>query len=187
MYVPKKPRRSDFCGCPPCPLCYDYVEPAPPVEVKVEEEAPVAETKPAEPVVINGIVRMGQAILGRPPTLEEMPALTRAAETIHEQNKLRVQDEQRALQAVKDADRENHIALMCGAVIKEKVRERSAPKPTPTLNTVNLDDMDPQKVKEACGLVAPVDQELLVRESPKQKSEKEKAREAILAGKYNYK
>jgi hypothetical protein len=26
MWVPKVPRRPDFCGCPPCPLCYDWVD-----------------------------------------------------------------------------------------------------------------------------------------------------------------
>lgn len=27
MWVEKVPRRSDFCGCPGCPLCYNWVEP----------------------------------------------------------------------------------------------------------------------------------------------------------------
>jgi hypothetical protein len=26
MWVPKVPRRPDFCGCPPCPLCYDWAD-----------------------------------------------------------------------------------------------------------------------------------------------------------------
>lgn len=162
MFVPKVPRRVDFCGCPPCPLCFDFVEPTPPVQVQEEEpiEAPVLVEER-----VDGIVQMGKAVLGRVPRPDEMPALLKAAETIHEQNKLRVQDQQQADAARKRMHEERRVTMTVEAVIAAKVKERNAPGPRPELNPVNLDNMDPEKVKEACGLVAPVDDDLLRREA----------------------
>lgn len=158
MFVPKKPKRIDFCGCPPCPLCYVWVEPPPPIEQVVEE-----------PKEVDGIVKMGQIILGRDPTPDEMPALKRAAETIHEQNLLRTRDQQQAEAIRKNVDREQHIGMVCEAIIKDKARERNAPKPK-ELNTVNLDDMEEAKVRAACGLEVEPDKELLRRENKRNRT-----------------
>lgn len=62
MYVPKVPRRYDFCGCPPCGLCFDWVEPVPPVEVK--EEEPIA--PPEELPRVDGIDKAAMDLTGKP-------------------------------------------------------------------------------------------------------------------------
>jgi hypothetical protein len=79
-WVVKKPKRYDFCGCPPCPLCFVWQEPAPPA--KTEEPKAVAKAKPK---VVDGMVKLALDLLGREPTSDsEVSQLKDIAETIHE-------------------------------------------------------------------------------------------------------
>ena len=56
MWVKKIPERYDFCGCPPCGLCYDWVEP-------ITEE------------VVEGIVHIATELLDRGPSFLELKAV----------------------------------------------------------------------------------------------------------------
>lgn len=59
MFVPKVPRRYDFCGCPPCALCFDWVEPVPPQPTPEEEQT-------CEPVRVDGIDKAAMDLTGKP-------------------------------------------------------------------------------------------------------------------------
>lgn len=85
MYVPKVPRRYDFCGCPPCGLCFDWVEPVPPEEVKKED--------PLAPPVdagyrIDGVRKMVEDIVGPNSTEEQRRQIYEGAVLVHEKNLL---------------------------------------------------------------------------------------------------
>lgn len=164
MFVPKRPKPYDFCGQPPCGICFDWVEPQPPK--KVERSDPI-ETKIEEPKPVDGVVKMATDLLGRRPSTEELAAVKRGAELVHEKNLLRLKESQDVEQQFKTADEERRITMVCEAIITTKVKERNAPKPKKELNTVNLDDMDRTKLKEAANMTAPVDEELLRRERQK--------------------
>ncbi len=169
MFVVKTPKRVDFCGCPPCPLCYDWVEPAPPVQVQQAEQTP-------EPVVMTGVEKMALDLLGRAPNAEERKIMKAAAERVHEANVLRNKEQAAALEARADADREQNITRTVEGIIKAKTKEREAEKAAKPRNFTTVDNMDPEKVKELCGATAPVDVELLTRENTGKKklTEKEK-------------
>lgn len=68
-WVEKVPRRYDFCGCPPCGLCYDYVE-------DLKDPA-------IEQAKIEGIAKMALDLLGRMPTAPERQRLEEEADRAH--------------------------------------------------------------------------------------------------------
>jgi hypothetical protein len=132
MWVPKVPRRPDFCGCPPCPLCYDWAD----------------ENKE----VMQGFLKFCLDMLGR--TLED--ALSRLptpelrdqfekqmrelADRVHQDkvdaaktDPFKVNFEKRALE----------IQLRANAVIKE--REKKLTRPA-RKKTVLLDNLELNKV-----------------------------------------
>lgn len=84
MWIPKVPRRWDFCGCPPCGLCFNWV--APRREPKtVKESDPIV----CEEIVMDGLVKMTEDLLGKPAeqaTLEEKAQVEKVALQIHERN-----------------------------------------------------------------------------------------------------
>lgn len=171
MFVEKRPRREDFCGCPPCPICYDYVQPAPPRAITIQEAETEVMEEP-EPVVVDGLEKMATDLLGRAPTEEERKIMKEAGERVHLNNK-NAKIERDKLIAERQAEKEDeHFNKKLMVKIKSIQDARNAPKP---LNHVNIDDMDPEKVKEMCGSTAPVDQELVNRE-----------REAVQAAKKDY-
>lgn len=156
-WVVKTPKRIDFCGSVGCPLCYDWVEEPPPPIVEVEEKEPEVV---AEPVVITGIQKMAKDLLGRTTgTAEEKAALETAAIAIHERNLVKAGEFKENFQI-------KHTTMQVESVIKQVRRERAAPKrEPPPMNTVNLDDMDPEAVRKACTVDCEVDRDLLRRES----------------------
>lgn len=70
-HVIKIPKRSDFCGCPPCGLCFDWVD-----------------DEPRAPIV-DGLVKMAEDVTGKPiakVTEPELKVVKAAAQEIHERN-----------------------------------------------------------------------------------------------------
>lgn len=158
MFVAKNPRRSDFCGCPPCPLCFDYVAPAPPrvVEVACVEELPFV-----APLVIDGLEKMATDLLGRAPNEEERKIMQEAGERVHLNNKNAKIERDKLIAARQEEQQNEHFTRKLEKKIKGIIDARNAPKP---LNHITIDDMDEEKVKELCGTTAPVDEVLVNRE-----------------------
>lgn len=142
MYVPKVPRRSDFCGSPPCPLCFDWVEPVPPEEVKKSDplEAPVGYR-------IDGMRKMTEEILGKDaePTNEQKAQLYQGAETVHLRNleKQKLTPEQ----VRDDLINEGWIAKGVNKFLEQRRIAANTAKP---LNIVTCDSIaDEKAAKEA--------------------------------------
>lgn len=76
MWRKKDYPKYGFCGCPPCGLCFDWVEPAPP-------EAPKEEV-----TVIDGLDKMAMDITGKTDpdtvTTTERGAMQEYCEGVHE-------------------------------------------------------------------------------------------------------
>lgn len=164
MWVPKIPKRADFCGCPPCGLCFVWVDENPePVVVEQEQEEEQAAPVDPEPLVVDGVLQMARELLGRDPNPAELQIIKEAADRVHQKNLLRKREEQEAELARKQADADQRMAGVLDSIIKDKIKEREAPK-LPPKNYVTIDDMDPETVKERCDMTAPIDDELLARE-----------------------
>lgn len=168
MIVPKNPRRWDFCGCPPCPLCYDLVNPngngigkwqARMIErVKAlnfwREPAVVDGIDPSQaPEVIPMIVDMAEKTLGREPDDKELLELIGACEAIHVYNKsskerrdaeLTQAQEAALIKRAEDIERLKGDELLAGCVAT-----RDKPEPA-KVNTVLVDTMDRKKVEALC-------------------------------------
>src|SRR5579872_7519657 len=93
-WVVKNPRRPDFCGCPPCPLCYDW----------------------ADKSSVNDGLRqfMFDLLKGKEPTKEEERTLTEAAQAIHVRN---LSADERLEAEIREADRAQHLERQIGAVL----------------------------------------------------------------------
>lgn len=88
-FVPKVPMRPDFCGCPPCPLCFDIVDDA--------------------GGRVDGFESMVRSLAGKGSeelAPEARAELEGAAESIHAANLARAQDPDAAL---READRRQHL------------------------------------------------------------------------------
>lgn len=167
MYVPKIPRRLDFCGCPPCPLCFDWVEPAPPVEIT--KEIPII--PPVVEVRIDGIAKMAEEFGVKNPTTKQLRELRNAAEKIHErnleQNTISPEDKGKA-----DAQRraEYFEGRAIEAAIKTKAKEKKK-EPVPVDNRPTLDELTPEQLQEA--MKPKVDESLIKREEKSKKATEE--------------
>lgn len=146
--VPKNPRTYDFCGCPPCGICFDWVEDQP-AEAAQEEGI-------VEPVVVDGLEQMGRELLGREPTEEERKIIKEAADRVHLRNLNQKIERDKIIEEQRQEFHDRHTAMQAEAAIKDALRKKDAPAPVP-VNTVNLDDMDPEKVRELCGATAKPD------------------------------
>lgn len=127
MWVVKKPKRFDFCGQPPCGLCFDWTEPMPPVEFREVRggELVVEKTEPYEKT-IDGMQKMTEDIMGVgvTPTPEQRKQIQQAAELIHlhNLNKSKVTPEQ----AHKDTIEEVYTARAVNAFLNQKAKEKAA-------------------------------------------------------------
>jgi hypothetical protein len=133
MWVPRTPKRSDFCGCPPCPLCYDWATEPPAGRV---QDAWVQE-------IISGMTKFtGDVLEGKKPTESEKETLQKAAEKIHvaNLNADRIYSDQ-----LREADQAQNTQRQMDALLAAKRREAAAPK---LLNTVVLDGRDLSYVEE---------------------------------------
>lgn len=151
-WIEKIPRRSDFCGCPGCPLCYNWVEERP-VEciISVTKLVDIAfnnETQTAT-VELDGLDKMiADLIPGGTPTLEEKNILREAAVRIHVANLARIEAER------KDASAYFHECddrQMLERWLKSEAKERAKPKREPIKRQPLLDEMElkqPEEKKE---------------------------------------
>ena len=92
-YVVRQPKRYDFCGCPPCPLCFDFVEPAPSVSERIPDDAVIPRDLLApDAVVVDGLDKMAEVLLDKPIeeiTKEEKAKVKDVAEDLHQGNIVR--------------------------------------------------------------------------------------------------
>ena len=125
-WVIKIPKRPDFCGAPPCPLCFNWVE---------DDRRPIEDQQQTE-----GFEKMKAdmvLLLGRPLTPSEVEQLRKTAEEIHLRNRAPARDP--ALEAFNEAaDRRAKDFLF-----KESAKPKAQLPPlrTKDLNKRNLDDM----------------------------------------------
>lgn len=83
MWVVKRPKRSDFCGCPPCGLCFDWVEPQRPVPEWVTDDTPIPKGLQAP---VDGLIKMTEDLTGKPfaeATKEEKEQVKGIAQDMH--------------------------------------------------------------------------------------------------------
>ena len=120
-YVERSPRRSDFCGCPPCPICYDPV-------IIDGEKAPTFQEVMSD-------------IYGEGP----MPQTEQEYEWAHvAAHQCRKELEQRADgEFFQEQDRVKMTQIQIDDLLRRAKKAAEAPKP---LNTVNLDDMPVEAV-----------------------------------------
>jgi hypothetical protein len=120
MYIPRTPRPFDFCGCPPCPICFVLGD-------------------DGGNEIADGMIVFFKEILqaDRIPTPEEKKALEEAAQRIHvaNMNRHKLLDEE-----LRAADTEQHTKRRVEDLLRAARREvKSAMKP---LNTNVLDGRD---------------------------------------------
>lgn len=120
MWAIKIPKRSDFCGCPPCPLCFNWVD---------------GEKN------VTGIDKMAWDLLGRDYTPKERPTLQAAAERIHEAN-LNRQPEKGYLERVEEDNHRMANNLMMKEIAQIAKAKKFAP---PRLNPICLDNIEDRK------------------------------------------
>lgn len=120
MWVKKIPERYDFCGRPPCGLCFDWVEP---------NAAPV-----------EGIVKMGRDILGKDEiTPKERKQLEKAAERVHVVKKEMAQERERLAREYDETQAARMFQKQIGGAAK--VREQSRAR-SPRAQNVLLDQIE---------------------------------------------
>lgn len=152
MWVVKQPKRYDFCGCPPCRLCYDWVEPReePVVEVIVETI-----TVPPPPVVVDGVdftlrELLGEGVVATP---EQRAAVVRGLEEVHKRNLLMLVDPEKpadggAAAKLKEEEEHRWIAKGVGRLLRD-ARRAEGYKPREVREV--LDNLDPEEVKKRLG------------------------------------
>lgn len=124
-YAERVPRRSDFCGCPPCPLCYEPV-------ITDDQQAPTFTE------VMKEIYQDGPM-----PQAEQEYEWAHAA--AHQMRK--ELDERRPDGSYfEEQDRARMTAMQVDDMLKRAKRAAEAPKP---LNRVNLDDMPMAAIQAA--------------------------------------
>lgn len=122
-YVERVPRRPDFCGCPPCPLCYEPV-------LTDDQEAPSFQET------------MKQIYEDRP-----APQTQQEYEWAHAAlYQMRQELDERDGTYFYEQDRVRMTAMQVNDLLKRAKKAAEAPKP---LNTVNLDDMPIEAVEAA--------------------------------------
>lgn len=133
-WVVRIPKRPDFCGCPPCPLCYNWATepPAGRVQDKWVQE------------IIDGMSKFTQDMVGtKTPTANEAEVLNGAAEAIHAGN-LSFGD--RVDAEFKAADKAQHTARQMDDFLAKK--RADAVRPPVVEAKPCLDEMDLSKLND---------------------------------------
>jgi hypothetical protein len=128
MWVPRTPKRADFCGCPPCPICYAW-----------------ADGNGTDPV--DGIEQMARDMLGRAPSPQEKATLEQSAEKIHIGNLARVKETEERIAAREAAEEQRWADIKMDAFLKQQRREAARPKPTVDSRPC-LDDLPAEAFEE---------------------------------------
>lgn len=124
MWVPRTPKRADFCGCPPCPLCFCWA---------------------GGERITDGIDQMALDMLGRPATDGERAILQDSAEKIHAGNLARPEKIEREF---RQADEERGDTMQMEHFLKEQ-RAQSARPPAPKLDLrPTLDELPAEAFEE---------------------------------------
>lgn len=126
MWVPKIPKREDFCGCPPCGLCFDWVE-----------ENPAGEEQGYR---TDGMRKITEDLLGKDvtPTPEQKRQIVEGIDRVHvyNLNRSKVTPEQ----ANKDTIDESFTRREVEGFLKQKAKEANAVRPKidtrPTLDEI---------------------------------------------------
>lgn len=119
MWVEKSPQPSYFCGCPPCPICFDWVE--------------------DNGASITGIAHVVKELTGKPidqATPEEIMAVSDGIEKIHAANLAGITF---PVETREDAIARRTTEIRMEGFLKEKRIVREPPK---KLNTITCDDID---------------------------------------------
>ncbi len=170
MFVPKIPKRSDFCGCPPCHLCFDWVEPAPPVELTTET--------PLE-IRISAEIKIATDLVGRIPTPAEVKQVAKGLEGLHTKANLESTtspedkgkaNQQRQVEFYEARALEEMIERNVAAAAKPKVEEK-----VPITGIRTLDDMTEEELNES--IKPKVDESLVRRENKGKKTVEQKLEE----------
>lgn len=130
MWVPRTPKRADFCGCPPCPLCFCWA---------------------GGESVTDGMDKFISDMLGgQRPTAAERKVLEDSAERIHVGNLARPERIEREF---READQERGDAMQMGHFLKEQRRAAERPEPPkvdlrPTLDELPAEAFEKKKPVE---------------------------------------
>lgn len=120
-YVERVPRRADFCGCPPCPVCYDPV---------------ITDDQRASTFQQTMLEIYGEG--PRPQNPQEYEWAHVAAHQFRQELKVRPQGD-----VFEAEDRARMTQMQIDDLLKRAKKTAEAPKP---LNRVNLDDMPAEAV-----------------------------------------
>lgn len=147
-WVIKIPKRSDFCGCPPCPLCFVFVDED---KLKRDQEAGIKKLED-KAEVLSGIEKMARDLLGEiPATPEQTKTLEDAAEKIHARNLVaQVEGPRNDGATFEEMDRAKRLEMQVKSGLKEarkleeaKKRADIKPKPGKTLDDMDFDPPKP--------------------------------------------
>lgn len=137
MWIPKRPKPGDFCGCPPCPICFDWQSPE--ADTRDRYEKLWEEKK-----IMDGMTKFLQdmAPQGRELGEAKTAQLKAVAEEIHEKNKAPLvrtpEDLNKAVEYFHKADEDQRLRRF----LQEKRREREKPQRAPLKKEKVLDHMD---------------------------------------------
>jgi hypothetical protein len=137
-YVERVPRRSDFCGRPPCSICYDPV-------ITDEQQAPTFQE------VMKEIYGEGPA----PQSEQEYEWAHAAAHQCREELEACRPDGE----TFADESRAQMMRMQIDDLLKQAKKASEAPKP---LNRVNLDDMPMKEQTETVKEPVPTTAELIL-------------------------
>lgn len=133
MWVTKIPMRPDFCGCPPCPTCFDWTD---------------GEHSPR----IEGMVKFFRDLLGdKKPTKKQKAELEKAADAIHVANKAaKTQppiDVDAGAEEFHAADERQFMHRRLRAIACEREKETARPK-VASLPVLDHIDMEKKPAKK---------------------------------------
>lgn len=176
-YTPKVPRPYDFCGCPPCHICFDFVKPAP--SQKIPEDAILPRdllTQAQEESVVPGLVKMTEEILQKDYdkcTAEEKLEIKNIAQEIHERNAIRKLKGEPPPEVGSTFQDEEDIKWMTRAITQQRIAKEQEKKYEEERKgkTTTLDQMgwgEQQRLEEQEGKL----QEAAVKETEKEKKAK---------------
>lgn len=120
MWVPRTPKRADFCGCPPCPLCFCWA---------------------GGDKLMDGMDKFASDLLGRDPNADEREILNRSAEKIHTGNLSRPVEIERQF---READESRGNEMQMEYFLKQKRIEAARPPPRKIDTRPTLDELGPE-------------------------------------------